>query len=109
MARWTRERPVYQFLRSQAPQGPGFDPPKSEKSATNASVAPFRPKLKVRRMSSNLASRHLMRWVNTSRSRFLKIFHFGPVGTRGRERDLGQWDGVSRGAAERLPGRLMRS
>ena len=70
---------------------------------------PFRPKGKGRRMSSNLASGHLMRWVDTSRSRFSKIFNFGPVGPRGRDCDLGRWEGVSRGVTERLPGRLMRS
>jgi hypothetical protein len=109
MARWTRERPVFQFRRSGAPQDPGFDPSKSEKTASDAGGPPFRPKVKGRRMSSNLASGHLMRWGNTSRSRFSKSFNFGPMGPWGRERDLGRWDGVSRGVTERLPGRLMRS
>ena len=104
MARWTRERPVFQFRRSQAPQDPGFESPKFPNMDPNAGGAPFRPQGKVHQMSSNLASGHLMRWVNTPRSRFLKIFHFGPVGPRGRERDLGRWEGGIKGCG-RTPSR----
>ena len=48
--RWTRERLDYQFRRSAAPQGPGFDPSKIANMGPNAGGVKFRPRTKGRRL-----------------------------------------------------------
>jgi hypothetical protein len=83
--------------------------PKIPKHDPKRRWPPFRPKVKGRQMSSNLASRHLMRWVNTSRSRFLKIFNFGPMAPLGRCVRESAWGRVWSGYGVRVPGRFRRS